>query len=184
VGRHLVYLSLGSNLGDRKRHLAHAVACLHGLLGELKLSSLYETAPQELIDQPFFLNIAVSGRTELEPKALLEAIMAIESRLGRDRRAAVPKGPRVIDIDLLLFGERIIAEESLQVPHPRMTGRRFVLQPLLELDPTLRHPATGEPLSRCLERLGEQGVYNLGPWDYTLPVPEHDCGRPGRETKI
>jgi len=184
VGRHLVYLSLGSNLGDRKRNLARAVACLQGLLGELKVSSLYETAPQELIDQPRFLNIAVSGRTDLEPRALLEAVLATESRLGRDRRGAVPKGPRVIDIDLLLFAERIIAEEDLQVPHPRMMGRRFVLEPLLELDPTLRHPVSGEPLARSLEKLGEQGVYNLGPWDYTLPVPEHDCGRPGRETEI
>jgi len=184
VGRHLVYLSLGSNLGDRKRNLARAVACLQGLLGELKVSSLYETAPQELIDQPRFLNIAVSGRTDLEPRALLEAVLATECRLGRDRREAVPKGPRVIDIDLLLFAERNIAEQELQVPHPRMTGRRFVLEPLLELDPTLRHPVSGEPLARSLEKLGKQGVYNLGPWDYTLPVPKHDCGRPGRETEI
>ncbi len=184
MGRHLVYLSLGSNLGDRKRNLARAVACLQELLAELQVSSLYETAPMELADQPRFFNVAVCGRTALEPQALLKAIMGIESRLGRDRRGAVPKGPRVIDIDLLLFAERIIAEENLQVPHPRMTGRRFVLQPLLELDASLRHPASGEPLASYLERLGEQGVYNLGPWDYTLPVPEHDCGRPGRETAI
>ncbi len=184
MGRHLVYLSLGSNLGDRKLHLARAVDCLQGLLTELKVSSLYETAPQELVDQPRFLNLAVGGRTDLEPRALLEAILAAESRLGRNRLGAVPKGPRVIDIDLLLFAERIIAEQDLQVPHPRMTGRRFVLEPLLELDPALRHPVSGVPLARSLDRLGEQGVYNLGPWDYTLPEPEHDCGRPGRETEI
>jgi 2-amino-4-hydroxy-6-hydroxymethyldihydropteridine diphosphokinase len=184
VDRHLVYLSLGSNIGDRKRHLAEAIARLRGLLEELKVSSLYETAPLELEDQPRFLNVAVRGRTPLEPRALLEAVLAIETRLGRDRRTAVPKGPRIIDIDILLFADRVIAEDALQVPHPRMTGRRFVLQPLLELDPLLRHPVSGEPLARCLERLGEQGVYILGPWDYTLAVPKHDRGRPGPETKL
>jgi len=184
VDRRLVYLSLGSNLGDRRCNLAEAIAHLRGLLEELKVSSLYETAPLELEDQPRFLNVAVRGWTSLEPRALLEAVLAIETLMGRDRRTTRPKGPRVIDIDILLFADQVIAKDSLKVPHPRMTGRRFVLQPLLELDPQLRHPASGEPLARALERLGEQGVYILGPWDYTLAVPEHDRGRPGPEAKL
>ena len=184
MDRHRVFLSLGSNLGDRKLHLAQAVACLQSMLEEPKVSSLYETAPLELVDQPRFLNIVVLGWTHLSPRTLLDRILAIEARLGRDRRSGTPKGPRVIDIDLLLFADRLIDEPSLQVPHPRMRNRRFVLQPLLELDPGLRHPATGQSLSLSLERLGDQGVYILGPWEYTLAVPEHDCGHPERKTKL
>jgi len=179
-----VFLSLGSNLGDRRRHLAQAVALLQTLLEEVTVSSLYETFPLELENQPLFLNVVVRGLARLGPFRLLDRVLAIEKRLGRDRTAAPPKGPRPIDIDILLFDDRIIDAIRLQVPHPRMTARRFVLQPLLELDPNLRHPATGEPLARSLERLGDQGVYILGPWQYTLAVPEHDCGRPGRETKL
>jgi 2-amino-4-hydroxy-6-hydroxymethyldihydropteridine diphosphokinase len=164
--------------------LNQAVACLQDLLEDVAVSSLYETAPLEIVNQPLFLNIVVRGRTNLEPRALLEKTLAIETRLGRDRRGGVPKGPRPIDIDLLLYADRVIDEKHLQVPHPRMTSRRFVLQPLLELNPELCHPATGEPLARSLERLGDQGVYILGPWEYTLAVPEHDCGHPGRETKL
>jgi 2-amino-4-hydroxy-6-hydroxymethyldihydropteridine diphosphokinase len=184
VHRHRVFLSLGSNLGDRKLHLVQAVTCLQSLLEDVKVSSLYETAPLELVDQPRFLNIVVRGWTHLAPRTLLDRTLAIESRLGRDRQTGVPKGPRVIDIDLLLFAEQVIDEPFLQVPHPRMRSRRFVLQPLLELDPGLRHPATGQPLALSLEQLGDQGVYILGPWEYTLAVPEHDCGHPGRETKL
>jgi 2-amino-4-hydroxy-6-hydroxymethyldihydropteridine diphosphokinase len=184
VDRHRVFFSLGSNLGDRKLHLAQAVSCLQSLLEEVKVSSVYETAPLELVDQPRFLNIVVRGWTPLAPRTLLERTLAIESRLGRDRRSGMPKGPRVIDIDLLLFAERVIDEPFLQVPHPRMRNRRFVLQPLLELDPALRHPATGQLLALSLERLGDQGVYILGPWEYTLAAPENDCGHPGRETEL
>jgi 2-amino-4-hydroxy-6-hydroxymethyldihydropteridine diphosphokinase len=184
VDRHLVFLSLGSNLGDRRRHLVQAVACLQELLADVAVSSLYETAPLELVNQPAFLNIVMRGVTRLQPLALLEKTLAIEKRLGRDRRGGVPKGPRTIDIDLLLFDDRVIDQERLQVPHPRMSRRRFVLQPLLELDSQLRHPGSGEPFARSLESLGAQGVYILGPWEYTLAVPEHDCGHPGRETKL
>jgi 2-amino-4-hydroxy-6-hydroxymethyldihydropteridine diphosphokinase len=184
LDRHLVFLSLGSNLGDRRRCLIQAVACLQEVLEDIAVSSLYETSPLEMVSQPLFLNIVVRGWTRLEPLALLDRTLAIEKRLGRDRRGGVPKGPRTIDIDLLLFGDRLIDQKRLQVPHPRMTGRRFVLQPLLELDPELRHPASGEPFASSLELLGDQGVYILGPWEYTLAVSEHDRGHPERETKL
>jgi 2-amino-4-hydroxy-6-hydroxymethyldihydropteridine diphosphokinase len=159
VAQQTAYLSLGSNLGDRAANLKRAVASLGDLLEGLATSSIYETLPMYLPDQPRFLNMVVSGRCSLAPKELLDRVRDLEGRLGRERSKGIPKGPRVIDIDILLYGERIIENEELVVPHPRMKERQFVLIPLLELNPHLRDPATGRPLAEALAALQDQGVY-------------------------
>ena len=133
-----VYLSLGSNLGDPNANLEAAIAKL-GNLGEVKaVSSFYETEPMELVAQPWFLNCAVTLETELMPKQLMKAILGLEQRMGR--RRVKPKGPRTIDIDILLFGTSVIATKGLTVPHPAMHERRFVLEPLAEIASEVRHP--------------------------------------------
>ncbi len=136
--RKTVYLSLGSNLGDRAANLQGAIAKL-GELGEVEaVSSFYETEPVEFTAQPWFLNCAVALATELMPRQLLAAVLRIEQEMGR--RRSQPKGPRLIDIDILLFGSSVISTPQLTVPHPAMHERRFVLEPLAEIAPGVRHP--------------------------------------------
>jgi 2-amino-4-hydroxy-6-hydroxymethyldihydropteridine diphosphokinase len=133
-----VYLSLGSNLGDRAANLEQAIERL-AKLGEVSaVSSFYETEPVELTSQPYFLNCAVALETSLMPKQLLARLNAIEFEMGRKR--IVAKGPRVVDIDILLFQRSIIDTPQLVVPHPAMHERRFVLEPLAEIAPDARHP--------------------------------------------
>jgi 2-amino-4-hydroxy-6-hydroxymethyldihydropteridine diphosphokinase len=160
----LGYLGLGSNLGDREAHLRGAVEGLreHGVTVEV-VSSLYETEPVgEITDQPDFLNAAVRVRTALEPEALLDLSKAIEAEHGRVF-GGPRHGPRPIDIDLLLLGEIEMSTERLTLPHPEVTSRRFVLLPLLELDPELRLP-DGTGLQAALEELGEsQSVERVSP---------------------
>jgi len=133
-----VYLSLGSNLGDRAENLQTAIAKL-GDFGEVAaVSSFYETEPVELTAQPWFLNCAVKFETEKMPRQLISAILSLEQNMGRQRKQK--KGPRTIDIDVLLFGSSIIEIPSLTVPHPRLHERRFVLEPLAEIAPDARHP--------------------------------------------
>ncbi|MBV9033506.1 MAG: 2-amino-4-hydroxy-6-hydroxymethyldihydropteridine diphosphokinase [Acidobacteriaceae bacterium] len=154
-----VYLSLGSNLGDRQLHLQRAVACLEGEGVKVqRQSSLYETEPQDVARQPWFLNIVVRCETQLFPVQLLKVLQRIERELGRVRAGAVRRGPRVIDIDILLYGNAVIDTPQLTVPHPRMTERRFVLEPLLEIAPELRHPATKQSLRRYMDALTGQQV--------------------------
>ena len=149
-------------MGDRRAFIASGVAAISRLRGvELcQQSSLYETDPVGLVDQPRFLNAAALLRTRLSPSRLLRSLLAIEQEHGRQR--LIPSGPRTLDLDLLLYGSRIVADTDLQVPHPRMTGRCFVLRPLLELAPGLVHPETGERLSNCLERCDCSGVVPAG----------------------
>jgi 2-amino-4-hydroxy-6-hydroxymethyldihydropteridine diphosphokinase len=154
-----VFLSLGSNLGKRERNLRAAVQGLADVLQDLRCSSIYETRPMYVVEQPKFLNMVVTGLYDGQPSALLEQILALELRLGRDRSRFTPKGPRIIDIDILLFGRRIIRQKGLLIPHPRLKERQFVLIPLLELEPDLRDPESGSPLSESLESLEDQGVY-------------------------
>src|SRR6478672_13260702 len=140
-----VFLSLGANLDDRLQNLRHALTALppEGI-SIVRQSSLYETEPQDIAQQPWFLNIAVECRTKLLPLPLLNVLRRIEKTLGRDRtEAAIPKGPRLIDIDILFYGDTIIETPELVVPHPRMMERRFVLAPLAEIAPELRHPVSG-----------------------------------------
>lgn len=141
--RKSVYLSLGSNVGDREANLRVAIAKL-GELGEVTAtSSIYETEPVEYTQQPWFLNCAVKLETEKMPKQLMAHLLGIEQAMGRRRMkpgSQQVKGPRVIDIDILLFGHSIVDTAGLTVPHPAMHERRFVLEPLAEIAPEERHP--------------------------------------------
>lgn len=148
------YLGLGSNVGDREGHLREAVAMLRERGVEVEaVSSLYETEPVgEILDQPDFLNAAIRIRTELEPEALLDLCKAIEAEHGRVL-AAARHSPRPLDVDLLLLGDLTLSTERLTLPHPEVRGRRFVLSPLLELDPELTLP-DGTRLAEALAELG------------------------------
>ena len=156
------FVGLGSNLGDRRRFIASGAAAIGRLPGvELcRTSSLYETDPVGLEEQPHFLNAVARVRTTLSPSRLLRSLLAIEQEHGRER--LIPDGPRTLDLDLLLYGSRVVADAYLRVPHPRMTERCFVLRPLLELAPGLVHPGTGERLSDCLRRCDCSGVRPAG----------------------
>jgi 2-amino-4-hydroxy-6-hydroxymethyldihydropteridine diphosphokinase len=155
-----VYLSLGSNLGNRERNLEAA-------LGKLasrdfcisRVSSVYETEPVDTNDQRWFLNLAVEAATDLFPMQLLWRIAKVEHALGRVR--TVTNGPRTIDIDILLYSRAVIHSPALEVPHPRMAQRRFVLAPLAELAPDLRHPVTRRTVREMLDAAPEQTLRRL-----------------------
>jgi len=150
----LVYFCLGSNLGDRKANLEFGISGLKEAGVEIvRRSSLYETEPVELEDQPWFLNQVVAGRTSLPPRALLAACKRIERDAGR--REAVRFGPRVLDIDVILYKGMVVHAPELVIPHPRMLNRRFVLIPLLEIAPDIRDPETGVALAQVLAGLDE-----------------------------
>jgi 2-amino-4-hydroxy-6-hydroxymethyldihydropteridine diphosphokinase len=150
----IVYLSLGSNVGDREANLRAAIEALPPAGVRLRqLSSIYETEPVDYLDQPWFLNCAVEAETELTPQALLGALRSIESQLGSQKQFA--KGPRKIDLDILLYGPETINTPDLQVPHPRMHLRRFVLTPLAEIAPGLTHPAWSGSATELLKRVAD-----------------------------
>ena len=135
----LIYLSLGSNVGDRAANLERAIEALPEIaVRVLCRSSIYETEPVDLIAQAWFLNCAVEAETSLEPRQLLEALQIIERQLGSKK--LVPRGPRIIDLDVLFYSAEVIHEAGIEIPHPRMAERKFVLVPLAELAPELRHP--------------------------------------------
>jgi 2-amino-4-hydroxy-6-hydroxymethyldihydropteridine diphosphokinase len=139
------YVGLGSNIGDRERMLRRALDLLAATPGlELAATSrARETEPVGFLDQPMFLNAVAAVDTELGPQALLERLLAIEHELGR-RREGPRYGPRTIDLDLLVYGEEVVDEPGLTVPHPRLHERRFALEPLAELDPMLAIPGRGK----------------------------------------
>jgi 2-amino-4-hydroxy-6-hydroxymethyldihydropteridine diphosphokinase len=137
------FLSLGSNLGDRAALLNEALDRLETAgIRVVRRSSIHETEPQDYLDQPRFLNMAIEVETDLTPRELLAAIQKIETEMGRQR--TIPKGPRTIDIDILFYANQVIATPALEIPHPRLTERNFVLDPLQEIAPDLRHPVTGK----------------------------------------
>ena len=151
------YLGLGSNLGDRKAYLRKALEKLEAAgIHVVRRSSVYETEPQDVPDQPWFLNMVVEAATALLPLPLLDRVQQIERALGR--RRVTPKGPRTVDIDILLYGKSVIHSARLTVPHPRLTDRRFVLEPLAEIAPALVHPATGRTMRDLVVQVaGQQG---------------------------
>lgn len=146
-------------MGDTSSLLRSAFAEISGFLREPRRSSFYRTAPRYFLDQAPFLNAVVSGYTRLGPRDLLSAVQEIEAAHGRDRSREVSKGPRTLDIDILLYGTMVLDHPDLVVPHPGLPERLFALLPLLELAPDLRDPRTGRPYADYAAALPDQGIY-------------------------
>ena len=150
-----VYLSLGSNVGDREGNLRAAIVALgDASVRVTRVSSFYETEPVDFLEQAWFLNCAVEGKTEVSARELLRALRGIELRMGSKKLVA--KGPRLIDMDILLYGQETIETPELQVPHPRMHLRRFVLVPLAEIAAGLRHPSWNGTAEDLLARVADR----------------------------
>lgn len=158
VGKHIAYISIGSNVGDALGNCRQALERLaaDGAVRVAARSRVYRTEPVDYTAQEWFINLVVRVETGLSPAGLLERLQAIEGQLGRSR-PAVRFGPRVIDLDILLYDALVQEGPALSLPHPRMHRRRFVLQPLCDIDPDLIHPALGQTVRALLADLGAGG---------------------------
>jgi 2-amino-4-hydroxy-6-hydroxymethyldihydropteridine diphosphokinase len=156
----IVYIALGSNLGDRAENLRAAREQIAAPdLRVLRESSVYETAPRDIEDQPWFLNQVIECETDLFPRQLLARLKKIERAMGRKKRVA--RGPREIDLDILLYGDAMVKAPELEVPHPRLTERRFVLEPLAELVPDKKHPGTRRTMREMLSGVSNQVIKKI-----------------------
>jgi len=163
IDKHIVYLALGTNLGDRKNSLREALQSLPPQVEILAVSRLYETAPAYVLDQPAFLNIAVQGRTSLSPADLLTFLKQLEEGIGR--RKTVRYGPREIDVDIIFYDDLIVDLPGLQIPHPRLHERGFVLRPLADIAPDFMHPALKQTVAELLADLpGNDGILAISEW--------------------
>lgn len=160
-GRSPVAVALGSNLEPRAVHLASAVTWVDGVLEGVVRSGVYESAPREGVEGPAFLNMCVTGRTDLSPGELLEGLLARERRQGRVRRPGTGRA-RTLDLDLLFYESRIIVRDGLEVPHPRMTRRAFVLVPLAEIAAEWHHPVVGRSVAELAGSVDRGGIRRLG----------------------
>ena len=150
-----VYIALGSNVGDAAANLKQALTLFEDAkIQVLRASPVFETAPQGLLNQPWFLNQVVEAETSLLPRQLLKRLLTIERSMGRKR--TVRNGPRTIDLDIVLYGKAVVDTPDLQIPHPRMAERRFVLEPLAALVPDLRHPITKQTVREMLAQVRDQ----------------------------
>ncbi len=151
---HAAFISVGANLGDKLANCRFGITRLTELAGvaDLVRSPFYQTAPVDYLDQDWFVNAAVRFQTTLAPLALLEHIAVIQRQAGR-RGDKIRFGPRRLDLDIIFYGQRVIQTPRLEIPHPRMHKRRFVLQPICDIDPQFRHPVEGQSVQRLLERL-------------------------------
>ncbi|HUQ90051.1 MAG TPA: 2-amino-4-hydroxy-6-hydroxymethyldihydropteridine diphosphokinase [Bryobacteraceae bacterium] len=167
-----VYLSLGSNLGNREQNLQEAVNRIHAAGATvLRASSTYETAPMYLTAQPMFLNLVLEAETDVLPRMLLKRLQRIEKELGR--RRTVANSPRPIDIDILFYSRFVITAAELVVPHPGIAERRFVLEPLAELAPDLRHPVSRRTVREMLAATSAEGVRKVR---FAVSLPENRTG--------
>lgn len=153
-----VFISLGSNMGHREELLKKALQRIERFMPVQAASSLYETEPVGYEAQGWFLNMVIQGSTRLFPEVLLERLQAVEADLGRQR--AIANGPRTMDIDILFYGNAVIAAEQLTVPHPRLHERAFVLRPLAEIAPALEHPVLHETVAALLSRADKSKKVN------------------------
>ena len=156
-----IYLALGTNLGDRMQNLRHAIRQLAPNITVTRLSAVYETAPWGVTDQPDFLNLVLEGQTALSPIELLDLLKAVEQNMGRTQ--AIRYGPRIIDLDILLYDDVLIQTQRLEIPHLRLAERRFVLVPLDELAPNLLHPRLGKTIHELLADLDDDSALHRFP---------------------
>ncbi|GAC1496970.1 MAG: 2-amino-4-hydroxy-6-hydroxymethyldihydropteridine diphosphokinase [Ktedonobacteraceae bacterium] len=157
--KHMVYLALGSNLGDRNAHLDMAIARLSEVMAIQCVSSIYETMPVGFLEQSRFLNMVCGGKTYLSPQELLRYVKDLEQAIGR--QPTFRNGPRTIDIDILLFDDLIVEQQDLVIPHSRMSTRAFVLVPLAEIAPNAVMPASGQTIQELLSTLSISGVQKV-----------------------
>lgn len=166
---HTVFIALGSNLGDRLSNLRTAIACLAPSVQPEACSPVYETPPWGYADQPPFLNQVIRARTDLGPQALLDYLKQVESRMGREQTFRY--GPRLIDLDVLFYDDLVMEAQQLEIPHPRLPGRAFVLVPLAEIAPGQVHPVLGITVREMLAEVDAGGIVWYAPGDCGEPDP-------------